>query len=388
LSEKIHLFSSLSGKDIIVFSDDWGRHPFSCQHIIERLLPYNRVLWVNTIGYRTIKINFYDINRIIEKIKNWVKKEDGDEKINNLTVINPICLPFGKYALVRLFNRFSIVGVIKKYADKLKFKNSILITTLPTTENVIGRLNESFSCYYCVDDFTLWPGSERDLICRLEKKLLDKVDLVIASSDKLKRTRNNHKRETKLLTHGVDIEHFTLNDKKLNPRVGHLRKPIVAYYGLIDERCNLKLLIEVVQRMSHITFLLIGEWRIDNRAFLKLKNVFITGNIPYKDLPSYIVSSSVLILPYHLNELSESINPLKLKEYIATGLPVIATPLIEVIKLKEFITIADTVKSFCDQIEGSLNQNRISNNEKFMSFIMNQSWEIKAKQFADFFHVN
>ncbi|MBD3315652.1 MAG: glycosyltransferase family 1 protein, partial [Chitinivibrionales bacterium] len=158
----------LKGHDILVLSDDWGRHQFSCQHIVERLLPFNRVLWVNTIGFRTIKLNRYDIRRALEKMQSWIRAKPARgntvNPISNLHIINPVCLPFGGRKAVRLFNDLSVRHSIREQTLHLGIKNSILITTLPTAAGVTGTLGECLSVYYCVDDTSLWPGNDGDLM--------------------------------------------------------------------------------------------------------------------------------------------------------------------------------------------------------------------------------
>ncbi|HPI98668.1 MAG TPA: hypothetical protein PLV56_07970, partial [Synergistales bacterium] len=202
----------MKDNDLIVFSDDWGRHPFSCQHIIKRFLPDNNVIWVNSIGYRSMKLDLYDLKRAYEKIWNWVmspaSKQGKEILARNFHVLNPPCLPFGSIPAVRRLNTWSIVSSVRKAMKVQHLYRPIVITTLPTASDFMGAFDEKLSVYYCVDDFTQWPGVDGELTRTMEETLLRKVDLIIATSEKLQRTRLNGKRPTQLLTHGVDVEHF------------------------------------------------------------------------------------------------------------------------------------------------------------------------------------
>jgi hypothetical protein len=105
----------IKNHDFIVFSDDWGRHPFSCMHIMKRFLPFNRILWVNTVGMRLPKLTFYDLRRSIEKIGSWFGRSTSREELPaNLTVISPVMIPFNNLAGVRKLNRMSVIRAVKK----------------------------------------------------------------------------------------------------------------------------------------------------------------------------------------------------------------------------------------------------------------------------------
>jgi glycosyltransferase involved in cell wall biosynthesis len=377
----------LQGRDLIVLSDDWGRHPFSCQHIVKRFLPENRVLWVNTVGYRTITLSPYDLERAWEKTRAWFKRPqsipgDGDAVAPGPCVINPFCLPFGRLAAVRAMNAGAVAHAIRSAAARLAYRSPVLITTLPTAAEMVGACGERVSIYYCVDDFTRWPGMDGRLLCDLEAKLLAKVDLVVAASTKLQQTRSNGRRPTRLLTHGVDVEHFA-SVGRVPPAlaVADIRGPVVGYFGLVDERCDLGLIAELARRLGDVTFLLIGPWRVRPDPVSALENVRIVGGVPYDELPAYLAPVSVLLLPYLRDELAESLNPLKLKEYLATGLPVVATDLPEVRALSRFVTIVNEPGECAEAIRRALSGSRPAAPE-LKEFLAGESWDAKAEQFA------
>jgi len=374
----------LKNYDIIVLSDDWGLHPFSCQHIIKKMLPWNRILWINTIGYRSIKFTKYDIRRTVFKIKSWFGYMATDSVSNiefdNLTIISSTCLPFAKVPGVRKFNRWSIVKTVKKNLKKLRFRNYLLITTLPTVSDFLEMINPRFSIYYCVDDFTLWPGVYGNLIRELEERLLSQVDLVIATSDNLMNTRKGNKNETKLLTHGVDRMHFSGKDQnKMDKRINK----VIGYFGLVDERCDMELLTSIVRELNNFKFTLIGERRVPTRNLRGMKNVNLLGKVSYDILPQYLKDIDVFILPYKINELTKSINPLKLKEYLSTGKPVIATPIPEVLKLSKYLTIASTSDEFKKAIL-EIDQNEYATDPNLSAFLSEESWDSKAEEFSEY----
>jgi glycosyltransferase involved in cell wall biosynthesis len=377
----------LKNFDLIVISDDWGRHSFSCQHIVERLIPFNRVLWVNTIGYRPLKFTLYDAKRSWEKIYNWIRPRQYNETesiiSDNLRILDPVCLPFGAHTSIRDFNAISISRSVRKASQTWNYQRPLLISTLPTSADFIMRLDGYRTVYYCVDDFTVWPGEDGVLMRELEESLLHRVDLVVATSEKLQRTRSNGLRPTRLLTHGVNLDHFrSVGSVHSANDVKNLSRPVVGYYGLIDERCDLALIAEIARSLVHINFLVIGPWKVSQRPLAGLSNVKIVGKVPYAQLPAYLAPVDLLMLPYHINELAEAINPLKLKEYLATGLPVVSTPLPEVVKLQPFVHVASNADEFSLAVLNNIGCGKRYSAE-LEHFLQGETWEAKAEVFSD-----
>ncbi len=377
----------LKDRDLILVSDDWGRHPFSCQHLVEQLLPFNRVLWVNTVGYRSLKLTLYDAGRALEKIYGWIRPRRPHETIasqpSNIRVLDPVFLPFGAYAAIRAFNARSVSRSVRTASHSWNFQHPILITTLPTAADLVGRLGEMRTVYYCVDDYALWPGEDGALMRELEERLLRQVDLVVTTSGKLQRTRSNGRRSTVLLTHGVDLQHFkSVGTVPPAPEIKYLARPIVGYFGLVDERCDLQLIASIARSLAHINFLVIGPWKVPQAPLAGLSNVKIVGKVDYAQLPAYLAPVDLLILPYHVNPLSEAMNPLKLKEYIATGLPVVSTPLLEVIKLHPFVEVASNASDFQQAVITGLGRGKRYPVE-LMHFLQGETWEAKAEILSD-----
>src|SRR5690606_14309333 len=106
-------------------------------------------------------------------------------------------------------------------------------------------------------------------------------------------------------------------------------KPIVIYTGHTDWRMDLDLMIEVIQKSSELQFLFVGPVSLPEERLSQLEsfqNVLFVGTKHLKELPAYLYSSACAIIPYKRNELTRSIYPLKINEYLATGIPVVATP--------------------------------------------------------------
>ncbi len=369
----------LRDRDLVVFSDDWGRHPFSCQHLVARLLPYNRVIWVNSVGYRAIRLTAYDARRAAEKVISWLapRTNGAGRPATGAAphVLAPVFLPFGRSALVRRFNQASTLRAVRGAMQQLGFERPVVVTTLPTSAGIADRLDASLLVYYCVDDVTLWPGMHGRVAQELELELLRRADLVVATSERLRRTRRNQRQPTELLTHGVDVRHFRVPP----PLPGTL--PVALYVGLIDERCDRELLAAVARALPDVRVRIVGTWRVPPGPLAGLPNVERLGPVPYEQLPAVLRDASVLLLPYVLDELAQSINPLKLKEYLATGRPVVATPLPEVQRLDRFVRVAEGAEAFVAATREALQQ-RDWHDPQRDAFLESESWEAKVEQFS------
>jgi glycosyltransferase involved in cell wall biosynthesis len=363
----------ISGRDFIVFSDDWGRHPFSCQHIMQHFLPRNRILWVNTIGMRNPSLTAYDIKRSFEKIWGWLKQREKDEvqPVENLTVINPVMTPYNNISFVRSCNRSRVVRAVKQKMALLKFRDPIVITTLPNAADYVGDLGESFSVYYCVDDFTHWPGVDGQLVTEMEEALLQKVDLVCASSEELCRKKSRLGNKLALLAHGVDFDHFQVEPVKKRSE----NRPVVGFFGALSSWLDFGLLEQLARMRPDLDFVFIGPADTDISSLEKFDNVRLAGRIHYHELPEAAADFDVAIIPFSITEMTRSVNPLKLMEYLACGLPVVSTPLPEVKKFADNIYLADSAEEFSSAIDLALAEDSTARQKKRRELARQFSWE-------------
>lgn len=376
----------LTNIDFIVFSDDWGRHPFSCMHLMRRFLNANRILWVNTIGMRYPRLTTYDLKRAAGKICNWVIKETAKpiDIPDNLTIISPPMIPYNNIHLIRNWNCRSVVSATRHAMKDLGFKNPVVLITVPNASDYLGFLDEQIAVYYCVDEFVEWPGVARKLVADMESSLLHKVNLVVAVSDELMRNKKTKLGPTYLLTHGVDVQHFSLacstERNREIPILKELSGPIIGYFGLFDERSDQELLEHLLFIHPDWNIVILGRSVVDISRLKKYSNFHHYGPVPYDDLPYWASYFDVCIIPYLINKLTLNINPLKLKEYLATGKPVVSTPLPEAVKLSNLIMIGNNPQDFVRQVEFALDNSLDS--VKQINSISDEDWGIKAEQFS------
>lgn len=296
------------------------------------------------------------------------------------TVRIPLMTPFHTPAWLAALNRHSLVSNVRRALDELSFDRFTVVTTTPSVCDVIDRFAGDKVIYYCVDNFSEWPGMEKELIERMEARLLEKVDLVICTSAALyERFQRTH--PTYLLAHGVDLEHFAEPPAREHPALHRIPEPRVGYFGSFDRRSDDALLGDVARALSPVSFVITGPVQGRFPALKRLPNVHFTGPVPYAELPSVIKGWRACLLPYRVNALTENINPLKLKEYLASGKPVIATPLPEVQELRDYLRIAATVEDWRQAVVAAVSGEWQPDSAALQRLLRYESWQSKAELF-------
>ena len=367
--------------EIIVFSDEWDGLPFSCKHLLRHFLPDVPLIWIETIGLRSPKLNLYDINRAIEKIIGWLSKTQIRQRVlpKNLYILDPFQMPYNQVGIVRKFNKQIVVRTLKRFHHGRSKRERVLITTWPFIGNIVGSLDERLSIYYRIDDFSEFPGVRKHFVRQLENELIEKVDMVVASAENLAQLGTNGK-PAKYLPHGVDFQHFAAVAKESNEQAAlqNIPAPRIGFFGLLNLWIDLDLLYQVAIDHPEWSFILIGPSQLSPALVPKAPNIHFLGPVSYDELPMHARHFDVALIPFKINPLTVSVNPLKLMEYLSLGLPVISTPLPEVTKYKDHVLIASNPKTFGDAIQKALGETDQNARISRQRIAKSQSWSEKS----------
>jgi glycosyltransferase involved in cell wall biosynthesis len=346
----------LTGRDMLCFSHDWTGDPLSKTHLMRLLARDNRILWVNSIGYRTPSLGKKrDLQRIIQKVK--AAAEPVQEVEKNIFVLNPLFIPaFGNSILRGLSSRLLRWQLIRAMR-KLRFRDPINWVFNPAAGLLAGQLGEDKLVYYCVDEYSAFAGIDTAALAAIERRLIQRADLVIVSAEKLLHSKRSPHAPTLLVRHGVDYDHFAgaLDPGTIIPdEIARLPKPVIGYFGLIaDDWVDVPLLIHVARQFPTASLVMLGKVTMDISSLAREPNVVLLGQKPYSSLPAYSKGFDVAIIPLPINEVTVHANPLKAREYLAAGLPVVSTPIPEV----EFLGkchIGASPEEFCRRIREAL----------------------------------
>jgi glycosyltransferase involved in cell wall biosynthesis len=368
----------LHGRDMLCFAHDWTGDPLSKTHVMRSLSKDNRILWISSIGYRAPKASGRDFRRIFDKLKAFT--EPVREVEPNLWVLNPLAIPAWGSPAMYAVNRELLKLQVWRAMERLNFRNVVNWVFTPTAAVIAGQLNESLLIYYCVDEFTAFHDVPQELL-DLERSLCEKVDVCIVSSEKLLKTKSQYNPRTALVRHGVQYEKFRAAlapETKIPGDIASLPRPIIGYFGLMaNEWIDIPLMEAVAKRFSGGSLVLLGKVTTDISRLTALPNVHVLGRKPFAELPGYCKGFDLAINPFPLNEMTLNANPLKVREYLAAGLPVVSTRIPEVEIIKE-ARVADTVEEFLRLCEEELKHPGPSE-ERSLS-MKNESWDAKVEE--------
>jgi len=311
----------------LVFSDDWGRHPSSCQHLFRQLLPRYRTFWVNTIGMRRPRFDLATLRRGLEKLLHWTRRTPADAALpDNLHVSNPRMWPWFSTSFDRRLNRFLLARHFRRLARPLGAP-PIVVTTIPIVADLISVFPEWRWVYYCVDDFGTWPGVDQRAMQRMEERLVRECHRLIAVSETLRDKLARRGRHAELLTHGVDLSHWTQTDGPPLPELLHLPRPLIVFWGVVDRRMDVAWVKQLAAELTEGTVVLVGPKADPEPALLQTPRVVYVPPLPYEALPGLAHEAAVLVMPYAELPVTRAMQPLKLKEYLATGKPAVVRDL-------------------------------------------------------------
>jgi glycosyltransferase involved in cell wall biosynthesis len=321
----------LHGRDIICFSHDWSGDPLSKTHLMRLLARDNRVLWVNSIGYRTPTVSKADARRALKKL---LAVTDRIREVEpNIFVLSPLAIPAYGKSSIRTMNRHLLRYQVRRAMRRLGFTKPINWVFNPPAAVVAGTLGEDKLIYYCVDEYKEFTGVSGQVMADFENQLLRKADLSIVTSERLLQSRSKINPHAVLVRHGVDFSHFrrALDPETVVPaEVRDLPRPIIGFFGLIADWVDVDLMAEVAKHYAAGSLVVLGKATTDVSVLESLSNVHLLGRRPYNDLPGYCKAFDVALNPFRINELTLNANPLKVREYLAAGLPVVSTPIPEV----------------------------------------------------------
>jgi len=358
-------------KTLIVFGEDWGAHPSSTQHLIKQLSHDYDVIWINSIGLRKPKFRLSDFRRVFDKIFSRQKKSNGTQadSHSNVTVIAPKVWPLATQRWAVALNCWLLKRAVLPSINSNEAP--IVWTSLPSSISYQGCFGESLIVYYCGDDFSYLAGVDHKLVSEFERALIEKSDHVFVASQVLVEKFNNPK--VTLLEHGVDTQLFS--EEKSRAIDLPTDKPIAGFYGALAHWLDQDLLIKLALKRKDWNFVFVGQCLVDVQSLLNLPNVHWLGPRPHNALPSYSQHWQVSMLPFILNDQILACNPLKLREYMAAGTPILATSFPALKPYKNLLHSISNVEQASKALDQVLQDTKHTERK---TAVKNESWQARA----------
>lgn len=366
---------------LLVFSDDWGRHPSSCQHLVRRLLPRYDVAWVDTIGMRTPSLNWATISRGMEKLAHWMRRKPSsttESLPEHLTVLRPKMWPWFTHAWDRAVNRRLLLSQLGRATPQ----PVTAITTLPIVADLMGALPVERWVYYCVDDFSQWPGVDQRTMLTMERAVIERADVIIAASRHLQARIEASGRESHLLIHGVDLEFWQRpGPERLPAEILSLEQPVILFWGLVDRRMDVGFVRDLSDALTQGTILIVGPESDPDPALAHIPRVRRWPAQPLEALPGFGQTAAVLIMPYADLPVTHAIQPLKMLEYLATGKPVVTRKLPSTQDWADCLDAVATADEFVAAVRKRLQTGLPTDQSAARQRLAQESWSAKALQF-------
>jgi glycosyltransferase involved in cell wall biosynthesis len=366
---------------LIVFADDWGRHPSSCQHLVRHLLSESSVSWINTIGTRSPRLSVATLRRGMEKIVQWGGGIDAGAVAGPAPqVYTPMMYPGFRLRWQRTLNAGLLARFMQRRLPGLS--ESVVLSTLPIVADLPRKVHARRWVYYCVDDFSAWPGLDAQPLREMEEKFVLGADRIIAAGENLASRMSRLGRDAHVLSHGIDL---ALWDRAPAPStlLAGLPRPIVLFWGLIDRRLAVDYLIALDRSMSAGTIVLVGPQQDPHPALDHGIRLNRLGPCPYASLPALAAAAAVLIMPYADLPVTRAMQPLKLKEYLATGKPVVSSRLPALRGWEDCLDIADSAEQFAALVAARCNGATPAVQTSARQRLQSESWQSKAADLAN-----
>lgn len=365
--------------EFLVFGEDWGRHPSSSQHILTVLLKHYDVHWINSIGLRQPKFSQRDIRRLFEKLFARLAPSPAEKTTNTdspfpTSVIKPLVWPLAQNKLLQSINN----TVLKRQLSS-KRQPRIIWAALPSAVDYLNICDSDLVIYYCGDDFSALAGVDHHYAARAEQKLIARADMILACSPTLKAKFPEEK--TWLLPHGVSLSQFA--KPASCPADIDSSRPSVGFYGSLNDWLDQALLQRLARAKPEINFYLLGPVNTDITELQQAENIHRLPARPHHQLAGYLQHWTVAILPFKDNDQIRACNPLKLREYLASGCPVISSDFPAARAYRPLVTIAENEKQWLTTIDNICQlspQERQNYARQAQQRVSDESWEQRACQ--------
>jgi glycosyltransferase involved in cell wall biosynthesis len=364
---------------IVYFGNDWfAENRTSSHHVAARLAERTRVLYVDSPGLRAPKATGRDLRKLHRKlVQAAAKPRQVGERIWHISMPQ---VPFRRLPGMDAVNRATGRFLVKRALRQLGFGQTISWFAVPHPGILAKKLGETLAVYYCIDDYAALPDVDAAAVSRMDADLLRSADQVFVASALLLESKRQLNASAVHAPHGVDVDLFRQAADPALPTAdgtNALTRPIIGFYGLIEAWIDLDLIAFLAKERPRWTFLMIGRLAVDPGPLRGLANVVFAGPQPYSSLPRWAKAFDVAIIPYRLTRQVVNSNPLKLREYLATGKPVVAVSAPEIDRFAEHVRIANNHQQFLEHIEAALANDTPAHQAARMNSVSDMSWEAR-----------
>ncbi len=250
----------------------------------------------------------------------------------------------------------------------------------PSFVGLLEGIDPEVVVYDCMDELSLFRGAPPALI-QQEAELLARADVVFTGGRSLFEAKRRRHGNAHCFPSSVDRAHFAkaLTDIAVPADLAELPRPVVGYFGVIDERIDLDLLAAAAALRPEVQFVMIGPLaKIDERVLPKGANLHYLGMRDYRQLPNYLKGFDVAMMPFALNDATRFISPTKTLEYMAAGRPIVSTAIADVVaEYSDVVAIVDSAEAMVAAVDEALADPRPRDYDRILEAT---SWDRTAER--------
>ena len=378
----------ISGHSIICFGgeDWWYHHPHSKNHLMRRFARAgNKVIFVNSISMGLAPIRSGELlPRVTRKLKSYAKLARTTEE--GITVVSPAVVPFFGSAAATATNRRLLTAQIARLAKRRGLSRPILWIAIPTAVEVVGRLNESLIIYHVSDKYdanTMDHATDPAHIRKLHERAIEAADLVFYSSRKLFSEIELGREKSYLLEQAVDFDHWSRissNDITVAEAVAKIPRPRIGYFGAIEPwLIDQELIKKASRERPEWNWIFIGN-KSRGLEIENLPNVHFLPPVSYEELPGFAAGFDVCVLPWNTEVAFTSYgSAIKVREYLASGKPVVISPLPEYESMSNVLRIGRSHEEFLRLVYEALRETGDDPVRARQESVRQGTWDARAE---------
>lgn len=379
----------LEKKDPISFicfgGQDWWYHNHG--HVDFQLMRQyareHKVLYINSLVMQ--KPKFKEFNYFFEKFRRKSASIlRGLRQVeSNFWVYSPFSLPVFHIPVLSRLNELLIKIQVQLVASILKIQNPLVWVVCPTAGRIGLSMKKNRLLYLRTDKYESYPCVQSSVIMYYDELLKKHSDRTMYVNQELYAEEKETCRKAFYLDHGVEFDKFSrpAEPGSVPDDMRQIPRPIIGYFGAIDQhKLNISFLENMANLAPELSFVYVGKFSPEFKPILEKKNVWLLGMKDYAEIPSYGRQFDVAILPWRKNPWTQMANPIKLKEYLALGKPVVSTTAFsEIHNYKEVLYLADEPEEFIRKIHLALQEDTVEKKSVRQNRVRNSSWASKAE---------
>jgi glycosyltransferase involved in cell wall biosynthesis len=369
--------------------EDWWYHnrahfDFQIMQCLARKVP---VLLINSVGFRVprLKDGLQSLRRIISKLRSATQPVSRSSA--GFFVASPLSLPVWQRPVLARINVACLGIQVRKAKRLVGLEHPLVWVACPPAFEIVKRIaGDAFLVYQRTDKYEEYCEQTREYIASAHRWLSQRADLIVYASTALYEEERHANPHCVLVGHGVELERFDparALEAGVPDDLTHIKRPIVGFFGEVsDDKVDMRCVAAIARALPEVSFVFVGRYLADPTAVRGISNIHFLGMKPYEEVARYGIQFDVAIMPWKRSPFVYYCNPVKLKEYLALGLPVVSSDFPEALLYQDAIFVAHNNEEFVRGIREALAGRAAGTRESRCARAKGETWEQVATRIA------